>query len=224
MKKKLILLILLLVILTSGKVYSQTKTASTTPEVNDQDIKIFKEKIANVVKKNNKAISGFVISNDNGIIEVKSSDDLTYEVKLDTDLTKYFQISGTQKKEIKSDNIEIDDFIIVTGVITDKSVAANAIFIDEKYIVSSGRITEVNKENYSIKLTTNAKETLTLDIETSTKQYLVNIKTNAVESTGFSKIKEGDIVHYVIKKTNTTKESSFSAQKILIIPQEYFLK
>ncbi|MDO9027431.1 MAG: hypothetical protein Q7U68_01010, partial [Candidatus Roizmanbacteria bacterium] len=64
-----------------------------------------------------------------------------------------------------------------------------------------------------------------------TKQFIVNIKTLEIERVGFSKIKEGDTVHFVVKKTgNPLRQladggnNNYSAIKILIIPQEYFIK
>jgi hypothetical protein len=46
-----------------------------------------------------------------------------------------------------------------------------------------------------------------------------------MEKSGFSKIKEGDTVHFVVKKTGEEKElNRYSAQKILVIPQEFFIK
>lgn len=53
---------------------------------------------------------------------------------------------------------------------------------------------------------------------------MVNIKTLDLERVGFSKVKEGDTVHFVVKKTGEEKNNSYSAIKILIIPQEYFIK
>ena len=37
-------------------------------------------------------------------------------------------------------------------------------------------------------------------------------------------IKEGDTIHFVVKKTGTEKNNTYTAVKILIIPQEYFMK
>jgi len=193
-----------------------------------KDIEVLKEKVANKVseirKKNNKAISGFVLSNKESFIKIKTDDKTEYEIKLDDSLTKYFRIDGGKKKEIKADDIEKDSYIIVTGVLTDKTVTANSIFVDEKYLTLAGRISEVDKEDYSLKIITAAKDEYSVDIENSTKQYILDIKTEQIGPSGFSKIKEGDTIHFVIKKTADDKESRFSATKILIIPQEYFLK
>lgn len=213
-----------------GSVFAQTpsETASSSPTVVvDKDILNLKEKIANRVleirKKNNKAVSGFVVSNDSKIIKINSNGE-ELKVKLDDSLTKYFRIIGTQKREIKVDDIEKNDYSIISGVVTDNVITANVVFIDENFLVDSGKITEVNKEDYNIKVLTSDKNTYSLDIETGTKQFIINIKTLVTETIGFSKLKEGDTVHFVVKKTGEQKNNDYSANKILVIPQEYFIK
>lgn len=208
---------------------SQTASPSATVTPDDTEIQAFKDKVASkvleITKKNNKAISGFVSSNDKGLIKIKTTDDMAYDVKLDDALTKYFQISGNSKKEITSNDIKKDDYIIVTGVITDKTIAANSIFIDQRYFVSSGKISDVDKQNYNVTVITSAKEQITLSIEDYTKQSMLDIKTNDLGRIGFSKIKEGDTIHFVIKLVGDLKSNAtYSAEKILVIPQEYFLK
>jgi hypothetical protein len=92
------------------------------------------------------------------------------------------------------------------------------------YAVLSGKITDINKDDFSIKVSTTDKDTYTLDIENSTNQTLMDIKTLELDKIGFSKLKEGDTIHFVIKKTGTEKEKRFTAIKLVIIPQEYFQK
>ena len=111
--------------------------------------------------------------------------------------------------------------------IVDNVITANVVLIDENFLVNSGKITEVDKENYNIKVLTSDKNTYNLNIETYTKQFMVNIKTLGIEGVGFSKIKEGDTVHFVVKKIGNPPaggNNNYSATKILIIPQEYFIK
>ncbi len=215
------------------KAKAQEETETPTPKVSpttieDSEVKALKEKIATKVaelrQKNNKAISGTVASLTNNVIKIKTQDDKDYDVKIDDTLTKYYQINGNQKSEVGFSDIGKNDYIIVTGVIDDKKIEANAIYLDILYLVKSGKVTEVDKENYSLSVITTEKDNYTLDIETYTKQQLLNIKTLALEAVGFSKIKEGDTIQFVVKKTATEKENRFSAQKILLIPQEYFMK
>ncbi|PIP15078.1 hypothetical protein COW98_01740 [Candidatus Roizmanbacteria bacterium CG22_combo_CG10-13_8_21_14_all_35_9] len=228
--------IVILLLTTAFVVNGQTETvvptatsSVTLPVAEQKDIKILKEKVANKVselrKENNKAISGRIFETETGFFKIKTQKQEEYLVKLDDALTKYYRISGNQAKEVKKEDINKNDYIIINGVVHDKTVDANSIFIDEEYLVNSGKISQVNKDSYSLKVTTSSKEEFNLDIETSTKQMILNIKTLEIETTGFSKFKEGDTVHFVVKKTGeTNKDNHYSVIKILIIPQEYFIK
>jgi len=69
-----------------------------------------------------------------------------------------------------------EDYIIVTGEINDKEVLANFMYIDESYLIDLGNITEINNNDYNIKILTTAKENYTLDIESYTKQLMLNLK------------------------------------------------
>lgn len=207
---------------TSNIVFSQTPASSSA----DEDIKALKDKIATKVAKlreqNNKAISGFVTTTDKDKITIKTTDDLVYDVKLD--ITKYFQVKSGGKSEIKLDDIKKDNFIIVTGVLNEKSIDANFIYIDESFIVKAGKISQINADNYRLTVVTADKDNYNLDIETKTKQQIINNKTLEIEKVGFSKIKEGDTIHFVAQKTGGEKNNTYSAQKILILPQEYFMQ
>ncbi|MDO8741784.1 MAG: hypothetical protein Q7J11_01420 [Candidatus Roizmanbacteria bacterium] len=210
------------------KISTQSATASSSPTVIvDKDIQQLKDKIANKVseirKQNNKAVSGFVVSNDGNTMIINNNGEEN-QVKFDNALTKFFKITGAQKKEIKADDIKKSDYAIVSGVVADNIITANVVLIDENFLVDSGKITEIDKGNFSIKVLTSDKSTYNLDIQTSTKQYMVNIKTLLLETIGFSKLKEGDTIHFVVKKTGEEKNNNYSAVKILIIPQEYFIK
>ena len=217
-----------LFIVSSQTISVSTPTATITSS-QDKDIKLFKEKIATKVaelqEKNNKVISGYVIQKDDSFLKIRTNDEQIYEIKIDPLLTKFYQINNNQQVEIKFSDIKKDDYLFVTGVINDKIINANSLFVDESLVVLSGRITEIDKENYSLKVLTNELENYTLDIESTTKQLMVNIKTLVIERIGFSKIKEGDIAHFVFKKSAANeKENRYSVLKILLIPQEYFLK
>ncbi len=219
-------------------VYGQTKTSTPSPSLvsptnakEDKEIQTLKEKIATKVaelrEKNNKVVSGTVqeINLSKGLLKIKNWKDEDYDVNVDTDLTKYYQISGELKKEIRLTDFKKGSYIIVTGIIKENKIDANFIYIDELFLIGSGKVTEVNKEDFYISVITSDKENYTLDIETFTKQQMLNIKLLILENVGFSKIKEGDAIHFVVKKSGKEKElNRFAAQKILIIPQEYFIK
>ncbi len=235
MRKKLFnyLTISLLVFILARSVIGQTATSSPTVKptataTDESAIQGLKNKIADKVaeirKNNNRAVAGRVLSTSATSIKIKTEDQGDFEIKPDETLTKYYQITGAQQKEIKNEDIQKDDYIIVTGVISEKTITANSIFVDQQYLVASGKITEVDKDNYIVKVLTPDKTVYNLSIETFTKQQIVNIKTLEAESIGFSKIIAGDSIHFTVKIKGGEKNNEYSAEKILIVPQEYFIK
>ncbi|OGK62254.1 hypothetical protein A2334_02500 [Candidatus Roizmanbacteria bacterium RIFOXYB2_FULL_38_10] len=232
-KKNAILLIAAFVLFCTGNVLAEvvepTISSGSGTVKEDKEIKGLKERLANKVaeirKKDQKAVGGFAIVKDDKI-SLKNDEGIDLTVKIDESLTKLYQIAGTAKKEIKSSDIKTDSYLIVTGPIVDTTINANFVFVDETYIVQSGKITEVSKSDFYIKVMSADKQVYQLDIESTTKQNMLNIKTLEIEKTGFSKIKEGDTVHFAAKKDRSEDSSNnrFAAQKILVIPQEYFIK
>ena len=204
--------------------FGQEKTATSSSE---KEVEILKEKIASKVaelrQENNQAFSGKIVNLSENQIEIKDKDDKKVLIKLDPTLTKYYRIKNNQKKEINFSDLEKNDYIVVSGITTDNGVNANLIFVDEKYLVEFGRVIEINKDGYWLKINTLTNENIIIDIETYTKQWLLNIKSLELEKTGFSKIKEGDMINFVAKDEKN-ENNHFSAQKIIVIPQEYFLK
>lgn len=229
---KYYLLIILVIILTGNDVFSQSISPKLSPTiVKDQNdsIQDLKEKVANKVaeirKKNNKATVGRVESISDNSFKIRTSNQSEFEVKLqESGLTKFFTISGNQHKEIDKENINEGDYIIVTGVVIDKTITANSVFVDQQYLTGSGKISELDSDKYLVKVLSSDKTAYSLSIETYTKQRMINIKTLDVEKIGFSKIKEGDSIHFVVKLNGSEKNNEYSAEKILIIPQEYFMK
>lgn len=206
---------------------AMAKDASPSAAITQTEIQDLKEKIATKVaelrKKNQKALAGTITSIKDKSIFIKNNEDAEYEVKVDEALTKVYLI-GTTKKEMKSTDLKKGSYIIATGPILDKTIDANYIYQDEQFTVLSGKITEINKDDFSIKVLTTDKDTYTLDIENSTNQQMMDIKTLELDKVGFSKLKEGDTIHFVIKKTGIEKENRYTATKIVIVPQEYFQK
>jgi len=198
-------------------------------KTDSQDIEQFKDKLASKVaelqKKDEKAFSGFVTEINGKEISFKTNDNETFIAEIDDVLTKFYSLITGVKKEIQLEDINKDTYIIVTGPINGKIITANNIYIDTHYLSDSGIINEVNSTDYSIKVSLIENESLTVDIETSTKKYSINPESFKLETIGFSKIKSGDTIHFIYEKTNSSKaEKRYSAEKIIIIPQEYFSK
>ncbi|MCX7956091.1 MAG: hypothetical protein N2593_03260 [Patescibacteria group bacterium] len=231
--KKILLLFFIFLLLGGGYIFAQnsTRISSASPvltitSTDQKTIDNLKEKVANKVqelmKKNNKAIAGRVFEISDKNIKIKDNFNQNFEIKIDDSLTKFYKILGSSQKEIEKNNIKKNDYLIVSGVVNDKIVDANAIFLDQPFLVDSGKVIEIDKQNYILKIMSSDKTIYNLSIETSTKQQILNIKSLEIEKTGFSKIIIGDIIHFVCEIKGNEKENTYEAKKILIIPQEYF--
>lgn len=230
MRKHLILIAIWGVLLGSFHypIYSQEPTA-TTSGILDSDVQELKDKVADKVEelkdKIRKAVSGIVQKSANDRITIINGDNTNVEVEIDETLTSFYDIVGTKIKEISLKEIIKGDYIFVTGPEIGETVTANAVYKDTQYLVFSGKITEVDSEKFTIKIVTVDKSNYVLDVERTTKQKLLDIKTLKTTAIGFSKLKEGDSVHVVAKSDpKVPNQTQFSAVKVLVIPNEYFLQ
>jgi hypothetical protein len=203
-------------------------TPSPTPAELDDEVDKLKEKVAETVselKGNTEKAIGGVVQSIKGDTLVLRHNDEDRSVSLDDTLTKYYQISGTKTKDLEKSDIEKGDYIFVQGPEISSEITANAIYEDTSYTVISGKITAVDSSNYSISVISLDKVNYTLDIQTKTSQQMLNIKTLELEKIGFSKLKEGDSIHAVIKTNlENPKTTRFDAERVLIIPNEYFMQ
>ncbi len=223
-KKKLLTLIVLGGLLFTSIVYAQSTSSAQLNEAQTLKEKIA-SKVAELQQKDQRAVSGTITTISDTAIKIKNVEEITYTVKLDKDLTKVFIIADGDKSEAQLTDLKKGDYIIVSGPIDNRNVTANSIYRDEQFFIGSGKISEINLTDFYIKALTKEKDTYTLDIETSTKKFMLNTKTLEIEATTLAKIKEGDTIHFVYQKTGEEREKNrYSVQKILIIPQEYFIK
>lgn len=231
MKKRLFFILAIisvsLIIKRSDFLFAQEKIASVSASDKKQIVEL-KEKVASKVaqlqKENTQGISGYIteIKNDSYFIQNQKGD--IYQIITDPIITKYYQIIDNQRKEIDKEDLSKDQYVIIDGIINGNQIEANAIYVDEYFLINLGQVVEINKNEYWIKVITLEKESFILDIETYTKKFLLNIKNLELETIGFSKIKEGDNVHLVIKKKGIKPLERASALRLIIIPQEYFHK
>lgn len=220
MKKIFLIIITIFIFLLGFELSCIAKTPS--PKNETQMIESLKEKIATKVAQLQKKELLF------GTLEKKEKQSLSvifekekFKVELDEILTKFYQIKNNSKKEISLEDLKIGDYLIITGPKIDNNFVANNIYVDTPYLIVSGKIIEVNKNDYSFRLLTSEKEEYIVDVETYTNQKIIDIKNFQTIAGGFSKIKEGDFAHVVAIFTN--KEKRISALRILLLPQEYFL-
>jgi len=215
-------------------VYAQDSTPSATVSPEDINSRNLIEKVANKVaqerKKDQKAVSGVIKTIKDSLITVSGYEGLEskiFQINVDTSFNQIFDVSTGVKKEIKINDLKPNNYIIATGPLLDKAILANSVYLDDRYVVKSGIIIEINKSSYFIVAMTPDKVEFTIDIESTTKQYLMNIKTLEIEKTGFSKIKEGDTIHFVgilPEGKEPTGKVKITGKKYVAIPQEYFIK
>lgn len=182
-------------------------------------------KVAQIQKKELRVIVGKVTEVAKTSVKVTAEDATVYTVSLDDVVTKYFSLKTGVKKELEASNVIKGDYVIVAGIVSGTKVTANSIYVDTQVIVGTGNVATLDKNDFSLVVNSFTRERYTIDIESATKIALLDSKTLELETAGFSKIKEGDAVHFVLKVTGKEQEKNrYSAQKLLIIPQEYFQK
>lgn len=197
----------------------------------DKGAKLLIEKLATTVaetrKKDQMAYVGLVTKIENSVMTISSingTDEKKYSIKIDDTLTTIFRVVGALKKELKQSDLKVGDYVIVTGQMLNDTLEANEIYIDEQFLVKTAKITELSKTDYYLKVVTYDKDEYTLDIQNSTRQFMLNTKTKEIEKSGFSTIKEGDTVHFVVSKTNpgaNKEKNRYDAVRILVVPQEF---
>ncbi len=206
----------------------QETTPSVSPtETLDDEVDKLKEKVAEKVlglkEKNDKATAGIIKSIGDTMV-ITTSDGRDMKVSLDSTLTSYHEVRGTAIAEIKKENFKKGEYVFVLGPEINGVITGNAIYKDQKYLILSGKITEVDADNFSVNIITLDKTTYTLDVQTNTTQQMLNIKTFVPERIGFSKLKEGDSIHVVVEASlENPKTTRYDAEKLLIIPNEYFI-
>ncbi|MEO6508556.1 MAG: hypothetical protein ABIO02_01255 [Patescibacteria group bacterium] len=212
---------------------SPSKTASPSAKPaseEDKQIESVKNSVANKVeelrKKGQKAAAGNITAIKDNKVTIKNSLDVITEVKLDPQLTKVYQISGASKKDLKQTDLKKNMYIIVSGPLLDNVISANVVYVDEQYFVKSGKVVEVNATEAFLKISTSERDTITLDIESRLKVQIMDSKTTELSTiTSYTKVKEGDTVHFIYTKSGDEKQvNRYSALKVIVIPQEYFLQ
>lgn len=227
MKYSVAALILIMFSVVAVPVFSQTPTSTPSGSLSDEVDKL-KEKVAEKVeelKQTEKAVSGIVQEIDGDEWILTDADSKKVNISIDDTLTDFFDIAGTKTTELTQEDIEKGDYIFVTGPEIGDSITANAVYRDKQFIVLSGKITNVTAEDFTIQVLTVDKSDYVLDIESKTAQSMLNIKTLETEKIGFSKLKEGDSVHVVVNgNPENTSQTRFTALRLLVIPNEYFLQ
>lgn len=198
-------------------------TATNAPEDSeDSAVQQIKEKIEDKVEQINKsskqAVSGILNAFNDDVMDVKDAGEKSIKISIDDTVTKYYLSSATKTQEIKRTDIKKGDNLVVFGPIIENQMSANKVFKQTPIQVVQGEITNVDSEDYFIDVVTHNKDELTINIETSTSQIIMDPKKLTTTKAGFSKYKVGDKVHIAYSQS----DEELNAVRVLIIPQEYF--
>jgi len=199
---------------------SAPKPSETATETIDKlkQIKELKEKIATKVaelrEKEKAGLFGSVGKIDKTTITLstaKGDRNVTF-----SEDTFFYQISGNNKKEISIKNIDVDDTISVFGYTNDdKSLtSAKYIYLHSPLIYISGKISAIDKENFTITVIEKEKEIL-VDIEKYTTNYVFDKNKNSLVKIGFSKLTSDSIAH-IIGTANANEKNRISANRIYV--------
>ncbi len=204
---------------------SAQDNASDSAVTKDDAVEKIKKIAENAVddESRNKVYVGYVfdIKDDELVLVGESGEKITVSLFI----TDFYQIGATKMTEIKKENIKKNDYIFVRGPQLGDTITANAVYKDTAYFFIAGKIATIDKANFSIDLVTFDKRQVAIDIETSTKQNMFNIKSKKSDKTGFSKLKEGDSVHVVVKGiSDLIDEDRYTASRLYVVPNEFFLQ
>jgi hypothetical protein len=188
---------------------------------------MFTDKLATKVaelSKEKKIITGIIAKVDKNTINLTGLDGKKYTVTTDETITDVFSVA-LGKKQMKLEDLTKDMYIILSGTVIDNTITANTIYVDDQYMVASGKITDADPIALTIRLVTTDKDDITLSIDTKkTKLQLIDTKSLILLTTTFAKVKEGDTIHFVAKRPADGKIEKLNADRVIILPQEYFVK
>ena len=205
-----------------------SKTVSITPsEPIDINVQRLKDKIATKVaelrKDSNTVVAGYIEKIEKSAVTVGVADGKKFTLAYDDTVTKIISLVTGKAQEAEFADLKKGTYVVASGIQVEQVVNASTIYIDKEYAVASGKITDLDAKKFTLNVLTSEKDQYILDVETTTKQTLLDIKTNTAQKAGFSKIKVGDTVHVVFEKTADPKKSQFTALRLLVIPQEFFV-
>lgn len=191
----------------------------------DDTLKIIKEKIEDKVdeinKSSKKVIVGVLNKIEDDTLELTQENGKAFKVNIDTTVTKFFSTTLKATEEIEKTDLDKNDLIIVFGPIIEDQISANKVIKQSHYVTAQGEITSIDSANFTIDIVTSDKEEISLDIEQTTTQQIIDVKTFKLTKAGFSKFKIGDRIHAVYVKPAKESDKA-STVRILILPQEFF--
>ncbi|KXK09039.1 MAG: hypothetical protein UZ21_OP11001000092 [Microgenomates bacterium OLB22] len=200
-----------------------TSEPTAEPGSLNEKVKLLKEKIetkvAEIAKNDKQIIRGTIKEARIEELDVIQSDQKVRKVLLESGVTVIKDFVRTEMKPLAIKELTKDDVVIVAGFPLESDFSAKVIYRIPKMIFVSGQITDLSKD-FVITLIGDDKKEVSIDIESSTTQNLLDSKNIIYKKTGFSKIKVGDRIQAVVLEGASGKNKK--ALRIAIIPQEYF--
>ncbi len=223
MRKTKFLLKFVIIILTAVSFSTGVLAATGSADIDKEKIEKIKEKVTSQAAKLKggleKVTAGFLkeIKEEELILEEEA-----LKIRVDPKLTRYFNVTSGRVREIEKDALEKGDYVFAVGPELDNGIDALEVYKDNYFETVSGIIVEIDKKNYSLRVVTDLKKEIIVDVEKKTRQYLLEKgkKGYSFERIGFSKIKENDSIIFVYKKQGLETKDRVSATRVLIIPQE----
>lgn len=198
-------------------VSAQDESTPTATGVKAKQIEDLKERLATKVAQlqqlQTKAIDGTVksVSLTSATIETSAKD---YKIEL-SDEIKIFQYLKGKRTQLSLEDLAKGDRVVVFGnydSTLDLLKAKVILIYTSQPVRVSGKITQINKEDYVINLTTADETKYTIDIETTSKTFVWNGQ--EIVKGGFSKLSVGDEIQ-VLGNPVSKKENQLSATRIL---------
>jgi hypothetical protein len=197
----------------------QSSTSSTTSA--QVILETLKEKVATQVaalsRENNKILAGTITKKESDILTLIDNDEKVFSAKYDS--VSVWQ-NAQNIRELKSDDIKVGDYMILEGFMIDDVLQVNTGYKDSTYIIGHGNVSGIDGDKNIISIAGNNLKNTDVKAEVATKFLLYNQKTKVLDKTSPDKLIAGDSVHFMA----VSKNKVLTAQKIIIIPQELFIK
>ena len=183
-------------------------------------IQILKEKVATKVaelrENEKKAVLGTIQSVSAEIIDIKTAKGDKISISYSQDSPMYSL--SAKKASITGDDLKKDKTIVAFGYFdsSQNSLDGRAIYlISPQPVFLYGKISDIDRQNYTVTLKDESGKENIIDIETYTRtQSVTDDKT--LQKSGFSRLSPGDTIQ-VVGTPNAKEDNRYSAVRILVI-------
>ncbi|MBI2616794.1 hypothetical protein HYW55_01510 [Candidatus Gottesmanbacteria bacterium] len=187
-------------------------------------IEVLKDKIATKVAELRKSEKGAV----GGKIKTLSDKSITLTTRIGeksltySDDTTFFTLDGATRNQLDVRKLKVDDTISAIGYFEDSgTLIAKYVYSQTPLLFLSGKISNIEKSNYTVTIKDAQGETLA-DIETYSQMFLIDPMKGLVKG-GFSKLAVGSSIH-ALATPNSKEVNRVSIRRLItlvsILPQE----